>query len=69
MVDEHKASALGRPWRALFKRGNGETLDHDRANEKQPRPTWTMGILNDRETIEVPGKCSYADSCSSTSYS
>ncbi|KAI9757376.1 MAG: hypothetical protein M4579_003490 [Chaenotheca gracillima] len=27
----------------------------DELNEKAPRPRWTMGLLNDRETDEVPG--------------
>ncbi|KAI0399251.1 major facilitator superfamily domain-containing protein [Xylaria palmicola] len=55
MADEPKSSGLGRPWRALFKKRSDETLDQDAAGEKPPKPTWTMGILNDRETIEVPG--------------
>lgn len=25
--------------------------------EKQSRPVWNMGMLNDKETIEVPGRC------------
>ncbi|KAI0529903.1 major facilitator superfamily domain-containing protein [Xylaria digitata] len=44
-----------RPWRAFFKKGSDETLDQSHIGEKQSKPTWTMGILNDRETIEVPG--------------
>ncbi|KAI0431781.1 major facilitator superfamily domain-containing protein [Xylaria sp. FL1042] len=56
MAEEPKSSGFGRPWRALFKkRSDDESLDQNSAGEKQPKPTWTMGILNDRETIEVPG--------------
>ncbi|KAI1181572.1 major facilitator superfamily domain-containing protein [Nemania serpens] len=55
MAGEPKASVLGRPWRVLFGRKSGESLGQVRTNEKEPKPTWTMGILNDRETIEVPG--------------
>lgn len=66
MAGEPKASVLGRPWRVLFGRKSGESLGQVRTNEKEPKPTWTMGILNDRETIEVPGKCAYVDSCSSS---
>ncbi|KAI1109648.1 major facilitator superfamily domain-containing protein [Nemania sp. NC0429] len=55
MADEPQASVLRRPWRALFGRESRETPDQDRTDEKQPKPIWTMGILNDRETIEVPG--------------
>ncbi|TGJ83301.1 hypothetical protein E0Z10_g5445 [Xylaria hypoxylon] len=55
MTDESGSSGFRRPWRVLFKSRSDETLDRDRTGEKQPKPTWTMGILNDRETIEVPG--------------
>ncbi|KAI0805078.1 major facilitator superfamily domain-containing protein [Xylaria sp. FL0064] len=56
MTEEPKSSGFGRPWRALFKkRGDDDSLDQNSAGEKQSKPTWTMGILNDRETIEVPG--------------
>ncbi|KAI8953427.1 major facilitator superfamily domain-containing protein [Xylaria longipes] len=55
MADELKGPGPGRSWRALFKRRSDDSLDQGRTGEKQPKPTWTMGILNDRETIEVPG--------------
>jgi hypothetical protein len=47
-----------RSWRTLFERKSEESLKQDGMDEKQPKATWTMGILNDRETIEVPGKYS-----------
>ncbi|KAI3327399.1 MFS general substrate transporter [Xylariaceae sp. AK1471] len=55
MAGEPKSSGPRRPWRTLLNRKSDETLDQDRMGEKQPKSTWTMGILNDRETIEVPG--------------
>ncbi|KAI1311267.1 major facilitator superfamily domain-containing protein [Xylaria venustula] len=56
MADEPKRSGLGRPWRSLFKRQDDESsLDESPTGEKRSKATWTMGILNDRETIEVPG--------------
>ncbi|KAI3341114.1 major facilitator superfamily domain-containing protein [Ustulina deusta] len=55
MADEPKSSGFGHSWRTLFKMRSGESLGQGPAGEKQPKPTWTMGILNDRETIEVPG--------------
>lgn len=55
MATEPKSPEAGRSWKSLFKRKSDETIDRDGAGEKTSRPTWTMGILNDRETIEVPG--------------
>ncbi|KAI0870226.1 major facilitator superfamily domain-containing protein [Hypoxylon argillaceum] len=55
MTDEPRRPGPGRSWRAPFRRRGDETPDQDSTNEKQPKSTWTMGILNDRETIEVPG--------------
>ncbi|GAW21390.1 hypothetical protein ANO14919_109090 [Xylariales sp. No.14919] len=55
MADEARGSGLRRPWRALFQRARDEAPNQNDISEKRPRPTWTMGILNDRETIEVPG--------------
>ncbi|KAK3336962.1 MFS general substrate transporter [Cercophora scortea] len=40
-------------WRSLFKRPS--TREQDSIGEKTGLPKWNMGILNDRETIEVPG--------------
>ncbi|KAI0118201.1 major facilitator superfamily domain-containing protein [Nemania sp. FL0031] len=55
MAGESRSPGVGRSWRALFRRSSDDTIDQDGANEKQSKATWTMGILNDRETIEVPG--------------
>ncbi|KAI0521149.1 major facilitator superfamily domain-containing protein [Xylaria bambusicola] len=56
MAGEPTSSGLGRPWRLLFRGRDTESTDQDiPTSEKPPKPTWTMGILNDRETIEVPG--------------
>ncbi|KAI1129307.1 major facilitator superfamily domain-containing protein [Nemania abortiva] len=55
MAGEPRSPGLGRSWRALFRRSSDDTLDQDGTKEKQQKATWTMGILNDRETIEVPG--------------
>ncbi|KAH8661855.1 major facilitator superfamily domain-containing protein [Xylariales sp. PMI_506] len=42
-----------RGWKSVFsKRG----VDYDvEADEKRSRPTWNMGMLNDKQTVEVPG--------------
>ncbi|KAI0487662.1 major facilitator superfamily domain-containing protein [Xylaria cf. heliscus] len=55
MAEELKTSGPRRSWMALFKRKSDDSLDQGPLGGKQPKPTWTMGILNDRETIEVPG--------------
>ncbi|KAI2632780.1 major facilitator superfamily domain-containing protein [Xylaria nigripes] len=55
MAGELESSSLRRPWRAIFRSKNDETLDHAGISGMPSKPTWTMGILNDRETIEVPG--------------
>ncbi|KAJ2971069.1 hypothetical protein NUW58_g9520 [Xylaria curta] len=55
MPDEPNSSRLVRPWKTLFQKSSDETIDDGRTGEKQLKPIWTMGILNDRETIEVPG--------------
>ncbi|KAI5917514.1 major facilitator superfamily domain-containing protein [Camillea tinctor] len=49
-----EVQAPRRPWRSLFKLGKNveRGMSH---SEKRARPTWNMGILNDKETIEVPG--------------
>ncbi|KAI0020605.1 MFS general substrate transporter [Xylariomycetidae sp. FL0641] len=39
-----------------FARRKGVTNDDSSTDEKQSRSTWNMGMLNDKETIEVPGK-------------
>jgi hypothetical protein len=36
----------------------GEEEDVDESEEEKGRPTkWSMGVLNDRSTNEVPGAC------------
>ncbi|KAI1176347.1 major facilitator superfamily domain-containing protein [Nemania sp. FL0916] len=56
MADGARGPATGRrSWGAYFRRRSSNTSDQDDGVEKQPKPTWTMGILNDPETIEVPG--------------
>ncbi|KAJ3572898.1 hypothetical protein NPX13_g4893 [Xylaria arbuscula] len=55
MTGEPNASGLGRPWRLPFRWRDNDSDNQDPASEKRSKPTWTMGILNDRETIEVPG--------------
>ncbi|KAK3695523.1 MFS general substrate transporter [Podospora appendiculata] len=40
-------------WQSLFRRPS--TREQDSIGEKTGLPKWNMGILNDRETIEVPG--------------
>ncbi|KAI1501678.1 major facilitator superfamily domain-containing protein [Biscogniauxia marginata] len=46
--------APGRGWNSFFE--PDKTVGRDaRSNEKTRQPTWNMGILNDRETIQVPG--------------
>jgi hypothetical protein len=42
----------GRSWRSLFAKRSSE----DQGGLDKPGPSrWTMGILEDKETIEVPG--------------
>ncbi|KAI0602523.1 major facilitator superfamily domain-containing protein [Biscogniauxia sp. FL1348] len=49
-----EAQAPRRLWHSLFKPGKG--VGHGSSHgEKRAQPTWNLGILNDRETIEVPG--------------
>ncbi|GAP91351.1 putative MFS1 family protein [Rosellinia necatrix] len=55
MVGESEGPRAGRSWRALFRRGSDETLDQDHGGQKRPQSTWAMGMLNDWETVEVPG--------------
>ncbi|KAI1431316.1 MFS general substrate transporter [Xylaria sp. CBS 124048] len=43
------------PWRAIFGGRRDEIPDQASIGGRQPKPTWAMGILNDPETIEVPG--------------
>lgn len=46
-----------RPWQGLFSRGSKRETARGPNEEKQlSRATWNMGMLNDKETIEVPGK-------------
>ncbi|KAI0391713.1 MFS general substrate transporter [Xylariaceae sp. FL0594] len=54
MADNPQSARPGRSWLSrVRRRSDDESLDQ--TGEKQTKPTWAMGILNDRETIEVPG--------------
>ncbi|KAI0204217.1 major facilitator superfamily domain-containing protein [Astrocystis sublimbata] len=58
MADESASTGAspGRTWRGLFKaRKSEDTLEKGGIGENQQNATWNMGMLNDRETIEVPG--------------
>ena len=46
-----------RTWRSILPRSSVEVVD-----EKAGPSTWNMGILNDRKTVEVPGKSANASS-------
>ncbi|KAI1870812.1 uncharacterized protein JN550_004958 [Neoarthrinium moseri] len=52
-----EASQPRRGWKGLFakKSTNHGDSSTENVNEKQSRATWNMGMLNDKETIEVPG--------------
>ncbi|KAI9841303.1 MAG: hypothetical protein M1837_000789 [Sclerophora amabilis] len=50
---EGPASEKARGWRSIFKLSTGR--GNESSNEKPHRDRWTMGLLNDRETDEVPG--------------
>lgn len=39
-------------WKTFFRRGASPGAE----NQHKEKPKWNMGMLNDRETIEVPGK-------------
>jgi hypothetical protein len=59
MADNSQSSRPEWSWISRLRRkSDDESLDQDQIGEKQKKPTWTMGILNDKETIEVPGKAS-----------
>ncbi|KAK4247839.1 general substrate transporter [Corynascus novoguineensis] len=47
MAQESKTSPPRRPWGSLFSRKD--------SGEKSGRSRWTLGMLEDKETIEVPG--------------
>ncbi|ETS84878.1 hypothetical protein PFICI_02903 [Pestalotiopsis fici W106-1] len=50
------AKQARRPWQGIFsKKPAGHGSPSSGEEEKQPRPVWNMGMLNDKETIEVPG--------------
>ncbi|KAF3000042.1 hypothetical protein E8E14_007076 [Neopestalotiopsis sp. 37M] len=54
MAQESKPAR--RPWQGIFsKKPAGDDAPSSGEEEKQPRPIWNMGMLNDKETIEVPG--------------
>lgn len=47
--------------RLLGASSDGETGSMEQYKDNR-RERWTMGILNDKETDEVPGECSYVSS-------
>ena len=52
MARDARDSPQPRTWLPFFaKKSDGE----QQGEEKKPRREWTMGILEDKETIEVPG--------------
>ncbi|KAI1343305.1 MFS general substrate transporter [Xylariaceae sp. FL0016] len=51
---ESEKRAPGRPWSNFFKKKDAST-DEIESGEKQTGSVWNMGMLNDKETIEVPG--------------
>ncbi|KAF7535952.1 hypothetical protein G7054_g4936 [Neopestalotiopsis clavispora] len=54
MAQESKPAR--RLWQGIFsKKAAGDDAPSSGEEEKQPRPIWNMGMLNDKETIEVPG--------------
>ncbi|KAH9888636.1 major facilitator superfamily domain-containing protein [Xylariomycetidae sp. FL2044] len=52
-MSDQGARGPWRPWGVSSRKRNDGS--GDRRAEKQGRPTWNMGMLNDKETIEVPG--------------
>lgn len=60
MAGEEQASApSGRGLGGLFKRRNKTQSSSDNeGGERSRHPQWTMGILNDPKTVEVPGMTS-----------
>lgn len=52
MAEEKRTAGSRRTWRTLFARKSKGEQDVD---DKSGPSRWTMGILEDKETIEVPG--------------
>ncbi|KAK6839557.1 Major facilitator superfamily transporter [Apiospora arundinis] len=55
---EEKPAGQRRPWNGLFSkktRRDEESAESDEQRSRSKNPTWNMGMLNDRQTIEVPG--------------
>ncbi|KAK8099385.1 uncharacterized protein PG998_012626 [Apiospora kogelbergensis] len=55
---EEKPSGQRRPWTGIFSKKTGrdeESAESDEPRSKSKNPTWNMGMLNDKQTIEVPG--------------
>ncbi|KAK8023990.1 hypothetical protein PG993_012056 [Apiospora rasikravindrae] len=55
---EEKPAGQRRPWNGLFSKKTGRDEESGESDEPRSRPrnpTWNMGMLNDKETIEVPG--------------
>ncbi|KAK8073889.1 MFS-type transporter [Apiospora phragmitis] len=53
-----KSAGQRRPWNGLFSKKTGrdeESAELEEPRSKSRNPTWNMGMLNDKQTIEVPG--------------
>jgi hypothetical protein len=57
-TDKPAGSRSGFGLGGLFRRKNAQQQsDEDNGDQgRPPPPTWSMGVLNDRKTVEVPGK-------------
>jgi hypothetical protein len=52
MAQDTTAPPPWRPWSSLFAR---KSVGENHVREKSGPSKWAMGILEDKETIEVPG--------------
>ncbi|KAK7917008.1 hypothetical protein PG985_010616 [Apiospora marii] len=55
---EENPTGQRRPWNGLFSKKTGrdeESAESDGPKSSSRYPTWNMGMLNDKQTIEVPG--------------
>lgn len=52
MASGSGAAPPRRNWRSVF---STTTSDEESTAEKMAPPKWSMGVLNDKTTIEVPG--------------
>jgi len=55
MVEDSRISKFG----GVFKKRKPRDVEADGKNDSGP-PKWSMGVLNDKQTIEVPGTFSLA---------